>query len=85
MIRLNVALIGDGVLSDVNTEDIVTVSDDITIAVLDKGMKSGKPSVGILIKLPDGKTLLAQTSAKLFVSAANAIHAKYPDLLKEFH
>ena len=45
----------------------------IQICALEGGMASGKPSVCFRIDLPDGRTVLAQTSARLFVMAAAAI------------
>ena len=52
-------------------------------AVLEKGMVGGKPSLAIRIDLPDGKVVIAETSARLFCTAANAIQAKYPDLFDD--
>lgn len=54
--------------------------DPIEVAVLDSGMSSGKPSVAFRLDI-DGGTIIAQTSAQLFVQAARMIHAKYPNLL----
>ena len=49
-------------------------------AALDGGMASGKPSVCFRIDLPDGRTVLAETSARLFVMAAAAIVGRWPDV-----
>lgn len=54
----------------------------IQIAALDGGMESGRPSVTIRVDTPDGKYVLAETSARLFCTAAKMIMAKYPDLFK---
>lgn len=54
----------------------------IQVAVLDRGMESGRPSIALRIDLPDGQHVIAETSARLFVTAARAIHAKYPDLFE---
>src|SRR5262249_39753680 len=51
----------------------------IKVAVLDGGMASGKPSVMFRIDLPNGRTVLAETSARLFVMAAAAIVGRWPD------
>lgn len=55
----------------------------ILIATLSKGMKSGKPSVSIRIDLPDGKIVVAETSMRLFLSAAEVFKAKYKGELEE--
>ena len=51
------------------------------LAVLDKGMGSGRPSVALRIEV-EGKPVIAQTSARLFCTAARAIMVKYPDLFE---
>jgi hypothetical protein len=53
----------------------------IGLCVLDSGMVGGRPSVAIRIDLPDGRTVLAETSLRLLLTAAKAFEAKYPDLL----
>lgn len=55
----------------------------INVAVLDKGMTSGLPSVAFGFPMPDGNFLIAETSARLFCSAARAIMAKYQDLFRD--
>lgn len=52
----------------------------IKIALLDGGMTSGRPSVGILVTLPNGSKVLAQTSLRLFCSAAKAFEARHRNL-----
>lgn len=49
----------------------------LSIAALSKGMASGKPSISIRIDLPDGKVVIAETSMRLFLGAAEAFKAKY--------
>lgn len=39
-------------------------------AVLEQGMQSGRASVAFVIQLPDGSTVFAETSARLFLSLA---------------
>ena len=53
------------------------------VAVVERGMTSGRPSVMIRFDLPDGRYLVAETSARLFVQAAKMIHHKYPDLFRD--
>jgi hypothetical protein len=52
----------------------------IKIALLAGGMESGRPSVTFRIDLPDGRSLLTETSARLFCATARTIMAKFPDL-----
>jgi hypothetical protein len=53
----------------------------IKVSVLEGGMSSGKASVMIRLDLPDGRTVLAETSLALFLTAAKAFEAKFPDTL----
>jgi hypothetical protein len=52
------------------------------VAVLGHGTTEGRPSVTFRVDLDGGKTVLAQTSARLFCTAAKMIMAKYPDLFE---
>jgi hypothetical protein len=90
MIPLILKLDGDNVWPDlqekINTDAIYHIGNDapaIQVAVLANGMESGKPSVCIRIDLPDGKHVLAETSARLFCVAARAIMARYPNLFED--
>jgi hypothetical protein len=86
MISMHVVLQGEGAFADVPREQFIHMGRDakpIQVVVLDKGMSSGKPSVALRLDLPDGTTVCAETSARLFVTAARAIHARYPDLLED--
>lgn len=51
----------------------------IQVVVIQGGMESGAPSVLLRIDLPDGKSVVAETSARLFVSAGRMIKARYGD------
>jgi len=76
---------GDGCWPDLIERGFIHLGNDaepIQVAMLDHGMASGKPSVTIRVDLPDGRIVLAETSARLFVTAARAIWAKYPDLFE---
>lgn len=59
----------------------------IGIGVLKDGVSNvvGKqrPSVAIRIDLPDGRVVMAETTARLFCTAAKMIEARYPDLFEE--
>lgn len=78
MLRMDVNLNGDGALKGID----VAEADAIEVLVLDRGTVSGKPSVALHITLGHGH-ILAQTSARLFVTAAKMIEAKYPDLFED--
>ena len=56
---------------------------DISVAVLDHGMSSGRPSVAIKVTLPDGQEVIAETTARLFCGAGRAIHSRYPNLFND--
>lgn len=58
---------------------LVSVKDTIEVACFPQGMLSGKPSIGIRLDLPDGTTVLAETSLALFLMAADAYRTKYGD------
>ena len=57
----------------------VMIDPDVAIELhcIPGGMKSGKPSVMFIFKLPDGRRAVAKTSAQLIVSAARAIGVRY--------
>lgn len=78
MIALKINLNGDGALSHI---DRVEEATDIEVLLLDGGMEGGKPSVTIHITL-DGRHIVAQTSARLFCTAAKMIEARHPDLFE---
>lgn len=67
---------------DLNDGNSIHTTQTIEVAVLEGGMTSGRPSVGLRIDLPDGKSIIAETSARLFCTAAKAIMARYPDLFE---
>lgn len=50
------------------------------VAVLEKGMESGKPAVAIRMTTVDGKDVIYQTSGALFVAAARLVWARHPEL-----
>ena len=85
MIAMSVNLNGDGALAHVRR---VEEASEIEVLLLDGGMSSGHPSVTIHITLPAGvgetakseRHIVAQTSARLFCTAAKMIEARHPDL-----
>jgi hypothetical protein len=46
------------------------------VALLEGGMQSGAPSVGLRIKTDDGRTVIAETSFQLFEAAARAFRGR---------
>lgn len=69
----------DGVWPDLDPAKIRHTTGPIFVAGLAAGMKSGAPSVAIRISLPDGTTVLAETSLSLFLTAADALRAAHGD------
>ena len=55
----------------------------IQVTGLEGGMQSGRPSVAIRLDLEDGRVVLAETSLALFLSAADALKARYGDPREE--
>lgn len=54
----------------------------VDVAILDKGMESGLPSVMFQLKLPDGTVVVAQQTARQMVTLGRMIMAKYPNLME---
>lgn len=87
MIAMAVNLDGDGALQGLR----VTEADAVEVLVLDGGTDSGRPSVTLHLVLKGGvgetakqeRHIIAQTSARLFCTAARMIMAKYPDLFED--
>lgn len=80
MIPLSVKF--EGKWDDLKEENIVFAKNGMQVLVIERGMSSGKPSVAIRLDLPDGKSVVAETSARLFCSAGRMVAAKYPDLFE---
>lgn len=76
---LNISAEGDNVWPDLleKRESIIHVTEGMHIAALSSGMESGKPSVAIRIDLPDGSVVIAETSMRLFLGAAEVFRARY--------
>jgi len=79
MVDLSIILDGDGAWPDMRN---FVAADIAAVAILDKGMTSGLPSVAVRINIGD-QVIVAQTSARLFCSAAKAFMAKYPNLFED--
>jgi len=79
MIGLNVILDGDNAWSDLKDKEIIHLKDgyEMQVAVLPGGMQSGLPSVAMRFDLPDGQTVVCETSWRLLFTACKAIEARY--------
>ena len=81
---MHIILDGDGAWPDLeDRKNVVNARNIAALAVLGGGMASGRPSIALRIELPDGTTVIVETSARLFCTAARAIMAKYPNLFED--
>lgn len=71
MIPLDIILEGDGCWTDLATTPPIR-GELRAVALLRGGMQSGKASVCFRVQLPDGGTVLAETSLSLLLAAARA-------------
>lgn len=51
----------------------------MTITSLERGTTGGKPTVALIVDLPDGRYVFAETTLALFLSAADALKAAHGD------
>jgi hypothetical protein len=77
--NLIIQLNAEGLLEGVDPDSVVHVTTPLTVAPLAGGMASGSPSVMITCVLPDGRTLVAETSLKLFLQAAKIFNDRFAD------
>ncbi len=77
MTPLSIILEGDGAFEDLGTDFISGELE--AVAALPNGTAKGRPAVALRIKLPDGQTVIAQTTLRLFMAAARGFDARYPD------
>lgn len=76
MPALRILLNVEGEFKDLKGERTIHLSDpSMAIGRLPKGMESGKSSVVIRLDLPNGTTILAETSMALFLNCARAFQA----------
>jgi hypothetical protein len=73
-----IVLEGDGHFAELQGRKIHRV-EHLTIAGLEGGMASGAPSVALVAVLPDGSAFFGETSLKVFLTAADALKARYGD------
>jgi hypothetical protein len=76
---IDLKLDGDGAWSDLLDKGVIHLGDGTTIGmgVLPGGMTSGRPSVAFRFDLPDGGTVVAETSWRVLAIAVQAIAARY--------
>ena len=74
-LKVKVILEGDNSLPELGGK--TDEAELYALTVLPSGMGSGKPSVGIVSKLPGGNYIFTQTSLALFLTSAKAMEAKY--------
>ena len=77
---------GDGDWSDLKEKPYHHLGNEakpIEVCVLDHGMGSGRPSIAMRLELPDGQIVVAETSARLFCTAARVIMSRYPELFDD--
>lgn len=80
-VGMDIKLDGDGVWPDLHTRSVIRIQHGQTlkVAVIAGGMSGGAPSVAVRIDLPDGQTVIADTSMALWLTAADAMKARYGD------
>jgi hypothetical protein len=61
------------------TDRVVVLPDEalVQLAMLREGTVGNRPSVTIRLDLPDGRVVLAQTSLRLFLAAAEVFRAAW--------
>ena len=86
MTMIHLLLDGDGAFRDLQGKEdqVIDLADKpFTVAALDQGTAGGNPSVMIRLDLPDGRVVLQQTTAKLWITVARALRGRWPDELGE--
>lgn len=82
MIQMTLRFLAKGERGGLDPAKIAHVNDGtVTVFCLEGGMISGKPSVSFALEMPEGGTVVFETSARLYVQTARMIEARYPDLL----
>jgi hypothetical protein len=77
MLAMSIILEGDGAFSEEG--DRIVEGTMTKMALLTSGMVSGRPSIGIIIEMPDGTAAFAQTSLRMLLTACDAFKAKHGD------
>jgi len=82
MIALKVNLNGDGCWPDLENKTTLE-ADNLELALLDRGTHEGHPSVTLRLDIEHNRVILAQTTARLFCTAAKMIMARHPNLFDD--
>lgn len=83
MLALDIKLDGDGQWPDLadGKRKIHQVDDGVLrVVTLKGGMNSGAPSVMVRLDLPNGETVVAHSSVRLWQQAAAAMRGRYGDV-----
>lgn len=75
--QLSIFMDADGMLEGTNQDEIIQLEGTLKVGALEHGMQSGKPAICFGFTLPDGRTVLAQTSMRLFHATAKAFAARF--------
>lgn len=71
------------VLKEIPDEALVHVRDaPWTLALVEEGMGSGLPSIGLSVPLPDGRVFLAENSLSNLIMAVAAARGAFPDAFR---
>jgi len=78
MSAIRVILEGDNAWPDLADRAVIHLRDEgWEIACLPRGTVQGNPSLAIRLPLPEGKVLIAETTVRAFLFAADLVKAKY--------
>lgn len=83
MQAIHLILEGDGAWPELDDGRVVQhlgTGTTIAIAALQRGTRSGQPSVAFRFDLPDGSVVLAETTLRLFLATGDALRVRYPDV-----
>ena len=78
MISLKIFLEGDGATPHLDPQKCIR-TEALTITGLEGGTVGGNPSIAFIVELDGGRWVFAETTLKLFLTAADAFKAKYGD------
>lgn len=78
MISLDIQLDGDGCWPDLG-QKLYNEATLTSVALLQAGTVSGKPTVSFRVETEDGHILIAQTTLSLLLSACDAMKARVGD------
>ena len=81
MIPLRIVLDADGAFPELEGSQVrkAHAARSIAVAALQGGLKSGGTSIAFVIPLEDGSHVFAETTLKLFLTAADAMKARFGD------